>query len=184
MQPQVVRGISRCNSVDISSIPLAAVGSGGRERGFTLIELTVGMVIFSIMAAFGTSGWLRYQRSVEHRGTAQEVASALRNAQQSSLAEATTYCVQLDPVNRAYRLYKFSCGLGGIAVQPVKTTQSSRVGLSSPAFLQTDGSTSSNVMFFPRGAATKGSVKVTRQGSTKSYTISVEGLTGRVSLAG
>ena len=180
----MVRCNSRCYCVDISSIPLSAPRPGGKERGFTLIELTVGMVIFSIMAALGTSGWLRYQRNVEHRGTAQEVASALRNAQQASLAEATTYCVQLDPVNGAYRLYKFSCGLGGIAVQSVKRTQSSRVGLASPAFLQPDGSTSSNVMFFPRGAATKGSVNVTRQGSTKSYTISVEGLTGRVSLAG
>ena len=155
-----------------------------KQSGYTLAELLVVMVIVGLLGSLGTAGWLRYQRSVEHRGSAQELVAALRNAQQASLAEATTYCVQMDPASRSYRLYKFSCGAGGVAAQPVKTTQSARIGLTSPSFLQPDGSTSTDVSFFPRGAATKGSVRLTRQGSSKTYIISVEGLTGRVSLAG
>lgn len=142
------------------------------------------MAIISILAAFGTSGWLRYQRAVEHRGSAQELVSVLRNAQQASLAEAATYCVQVNTADRSYRLYKFSCGAPGVPMQPAKQTQSTRVALTSSSFLQPDGSTSSSVSFYPRGAATKGSVQVTRVGSNKVYTVSVEGLTGRVSLAG
>jgi type II secretory pathway pseudopilin PulG len=147
-----------------------------------MIELLVGMVIVGILAALGTSGWLSYQRTVEHRGSAQELVSALRNAQQASLAEAVTYCVAFDTSSRSYQVFKFACDSTGTSVKQPAKTQSSRVSLTSAVFLQNDGSTNATVSFFPRGSATKGSVKVKRQGADKTYTISVEGLTGRVSL--
>lgn len=153
------------------------------EDGFTLIELTVGMVMFGILAVLGTSGWLSYQRNVEHRGSAQELVSALRKAQQSSLAEAVTYCVRFDPAQRSYQVYKFVCGSTGTPVGPAQTTQSARVGLVTPAFVQLDGTATATLSFFPRGSATKGSLVVDRVDSDRTYTISVEGLTGRVSLS-
>lgn len=154
------------------------------EGGFTMIELLVSMVIIGALAAVGTSGWLSYQRSVEHRGSAQELVSALRNAQQASLSEAVTYCVAFDPAVRSYEVHKFVCGASGSGVEPAATTQSTRVKIETPAFVQINGSTTTTVSFFPRGSATKGSVKLTREGSDKDYIISVEGLTGRVSLTG
>lgn len=153
------------------------------DAGFTMIELTVAMVVAAILMASGVSGWLSYREATEHRGTAQELASALRNAQQAALAEAVTYCVSVDSSARSYTTYKFSCGSGRVAVK-TGVTQSSRVGLANESFLQSDGSSNSTVSFTPRGSATKGSLLVTRQGSNKVYNISVEGLTGRVSLTG
>lgn len=153
------------------------------DAGLTLVELLVGMVIVTILAVSSVSGWTRYQRTVEHRGTAQELVSALRSAQQSSLAEAAAYCVPFNTSNRSYEVRKGSCTSGTVA-KPATSTQSTRVSLASPAFLQPDGTTTSNVSFFARGSATKGTVQVRRAGSTKTYTISVEGLTGRVSLLG
>lgn len=155
-----------------------------RDAGFTLIELTIGMVITGILMGLGTAGWTSYQRSVEHRSAAQTLVSALRNAQQSSLAEAVTYCVSFDTANRAYTVYKAGCGVGGVVVKGPVRTASTRVTLTSPAFLQPDGSTAAAVSFTPRGSASKGSVEVKRSGSSRAYTISVEGLTGRVSLSG
>lgn len=152
------------------------------DMGMTLVELLVGMVIVTILAISSVSGWTRYQRTVEHRGTAQELVSALRNAQQRSLAEAKAYCVAFSTSNRSYELRKGSCT--GTVAKPATRTQSTRVSLAAPAFLQTDGSTTSNLSFFARGSATKGSVQVRRAGSAKTYTITVEGLTGRVSLLG
>lgn len=153
------------------------------EHGFTLIELMVSMVLVGLLMSLATGGWLSYRKSIEHRGSAQELVSALRNAQQASIAEAVTYCVKIDAVTRSYRLYKFDCGTG-TPVRPTAFTQSSRVTLTEPGFVQLDGATASTVSFFPRGSATRGSVKVKRAGADKTYTISVEGLTGRVSLAG
>lgn len=158
--------------------------STGGDRGFTLIELLVGMVIVGALMALGTAGWTSYQRAVEHRSAAQGLVSALRNAQQASLAEAVTYCIAFDTANRAYTVYKYACGGSGTTVKgPVKTA-TQRVTLAAPAFLQSDASTSTSLSFYPRGSATKGSVKVNRSGSSRAYTISVEGLTGRVSLSG
>lgn len=155
-----------------------------RERGFTLIEVLVVMVILGILGVLGTSGWARYQRTVEHRGSAQELVSTLRNTQQASLAEAVTYCVAFGADARSYEVFKFSCGPTGISSGRASETQSARVSVASPAFTQLDGTTTSTVSFFPRGSATKGSVRLARVGSSKTYTISVEGLTGRVALSG
>lgn len=155
-----------------------------RDAGFTLIELTIGMLITGILMGLGTAGWTSYQRSVEHRNAAQGLVSALRNAQQSSLAEAVTYCVAFDTASRAYTVYKYACGSTGTSVKGPVRTASARVTLAAPAFVQPDSSTSTTLSFYPRGSATKGSVKVNRSGSSRAYTITVEGLTGRVSLSG
>lgn len=149
-----------------------------------MAELLVGMIVVSILAGLSISGWTRYQRNLEHRGTALELVSALRNAQQRSLTEAKTYCVSFDPATRSYRTYKFACGATGTALGEAKKTRSQRVLLQTPAFLQTDGSSGTTLSFFPRGSATKGTVRVGRTGGSKTYSISVEGLTGRVSFTG
>lgn len=155
-----------------------------RQAGFTLVELTVGMLVVGALLGLSTSGWTKYQRAVEHRGGAQQLVSALRNAQQASLTEAVTYCVSFDTAASTYRVWKFTCGGSGTLVKGPVKTPSSRVTLTTPAFVQPDATTSSSLSFFPRGSATKGSVKVARSGSSRAYTINVEGLTGRVSLAG
>lgn len=152
--------------------------------GITMVELLVGMLIVTMLSGLSVSGWSRYQKTVEHKGAAQEIVSTLRNAQQRSLAEAVTYCVSFDVPNRSYQLSKFGCGSAGIPIGSAKKTQSNRVELRAPTFQQSSGGTASTVLFYPRGSATKGSVVVARSGSSKAYTITVEGLTGRVSLNG
>jgi prepilin-type N-terminal cleavage/methylation domain-containing protein len=154
------------------------------ESGFTLIELLVAMVIVTTLSTMAVGGWLRYQHANEQRGTAQEIVSSLRNAQQRALAEAVTYCMSFDAANRSYRLYKYSCGAGGTAVGSAHKTSSVRVTLATPSFQQADGTLASTVSFLPRGSATKGSVVIGRQDGSKKYTVTVEGLTGRVSLTG
>ncbi len=59
-------------------------------------------------------------------------------------------------------------------------TDGAQVHVASPSFAGTPGT---GVTFFARGTATQGTVKVTRTGSSKVYTLAVEGLTGRVSLS-
>lgn len=87
-----------------------------------------------------------------------------------------------DVTSRSYELFRSSCGAPGGG--ETDRTQSPRIELVAPDFQQTDGSTAPRVIFTARGSASKGTVLVTRENSSKQYVVTVEGLTGRVSLAG
>lgn len=151
-----------------------------QDGGFTLVELVVTMSVAGVLMALTAFGWSAYLRATQQRDTAQQVLSVLRNAQQRSLAEAVSYCVSFEP--RALDLHRYSCADADVATTTV--SDAAQVSLDDASFLQPDGSQRSTLTFLPRGAATKGSVRVVRDGSAKVYTINVEGLTGRVSLAG
>ena len=77
----------------------------------------------------------------------------------------------MDPATGAWTVYS--------TVKPA----SSRVTYSGAAFAQPDGTTTSTCYFYARGSATKGTVLVVRVGSSKQYTVAVEGLTARVSFS-
>ena len=156
--------------------------ASGAEAGFTLVEVLVAMVLFSMMAVFATQVWLHFQRAQELRSSVDETTAVLRNAQELSLAEAATYCIRFSTDNRTLTLYKFACGSGGTQVGSPSATVSDRVTFTSAAFRQSDGTVTRDLNFTPRGSATPGTVTLQRLGGSKTYTISVEGLTGRVSV--
>lgn len=156
--------------------------ANGADDGMTLIEVLVAMVIFGMLAVFSTTGWVHYVRAQELRRSADEVTAVLRNAQELALSEAATYCVTFGTDNRSYVMTKYACGAAGTQVGSTLRTVSSRVTFGSAAFTQPDGTVTRGVQFTMRGSASPGSVTLQRQGSSKTYTISVEGLTGRVSL--
>ena len=51
------------------------------DRGFTLIEITVGMLVFGFLLAIATPAWKSYSRVQQQRSASNEVVSVLRNAQ-------------------------------------------------------------------------------------------------------
>ncbi len=72
------------------------------QKGVTLIELIVVMVIIAIGAALTTpniGGWLRTYRL---RSATRDVASTLRLAQIKAVSANTTYQVVFDTVNNSY----------------------------------------------------------------------------------
>ncbi len=74
------------------------------QKGVTLIELIVVMVIIAIGAALTTpniSGWLRTYRL---KSAARDVASTLRLAQIKAVSANTTYQVVFDTVHDSYIL--------------------------------------------------------------------------------
>lgn len=154
----------------------------GASEGYTILELAVAMVMFGMLAAFGTQGWLHYTRAQELRNGLDQVTAVLKNAQERSLSEATSYCISFGSDNRSYTLFKFACGAGGTQMGDSMLTPSPRVTFASASFTQADGTTASTLTFTPRGSATPGRALIQRDGGRKTYTISVEGLTGRVSV--
>jgi prepilin-type N-terminal cleavage/methylation domain-containing protein len=151
-------------------------------EGFTLIELCWTMAIFAILAAISVGGLHKWTQAREHSGTAVAVQSLLREAQQRAVTEGRPTCVTFDVAAQVYAMYRGACDDPARVLLQTRRPDSGHVRLASPAFVGPSGPTT-GVTFKPRGTAWPGSVQVTRTGAGKVYTVSVEGLTGRVSRA-
>jgi prepilin-type N-terminal cleavage/methylation domain-containing protein len=159
------------------------------DDGFTLIELLVTMTLGSILMTIGILAMHNYMISQREAGTAVDVRSALRSASEQSLSQGRTFCVLF--TSTTWAVYKSSCSAGGTKVSGPFTVDDQSITLTGLSFIppvtpvtnQTTACPAANACayFYPRGTALGGSVQVTR--SSKTYTISVEELTSRVSMA-
>lgn len=157
-----------------------------RDGGFTLIEVLVTIGLSGVMAALAIAGYARWAESSAHIGTAREVQTVMRQAQQQAVTEGFATCVSFNDAADTYTVYRGPCGAPTKTLKGPHSTASKKIQLSAPSFAVppsvTGVSVSPGVTFFARGTATAGGVKVIRPGSTKVYLLDVEGLTGRVSL--
>lgn len=158
----------------------------GRSEGFTLIETLVAMSIAGILMATAVWGMHGYLVSSREQGTAADIRSSLRNASERALSEGKTYCVKF--TSTTWSTYQHDCTVaadlveGPISVDdPSITLSPSFVAPTTPVTNESTAcpTTSSCAYFYPRGTALAGTVTVARSGKT--YTITVERLTSRVS---
>jgi prepilin-type N-terminal cleavage/methylation domain-containing protein len=150
------------------------------DAGFSLIEVATAMVLFGIMCAILVGPWIKHHHAQQHAGATRTVVAAMRAAQAASVAENATY--RVDFTTGSTKLYRRTATTPYTLVRTVEVEDSS-VTLSGASFVDSGGATSSSVYFYPRGSASKGQLTVGRSGSAKTYTITVEGLTARVSYA-
>lgn len=155
------------------------------DGGVTMIELMVTMAIFGILTTMAVWGLVAYGHATAESGSAQGIVEALRNAQTRAQAEDVTYEVHFSPGT-----YTSTCRSWTVLrLDPFGTTQVSAgsttdntVCVTTSSFTQSSGAASSNVYFYPRGTASAGTLALSRKGSTKTYTVTVEGLTSRVTM--
>ena len=168
---------------------------GARSRGdggFTLIEVLVVTVLMGLVMGIALFGWRSYQQSLQEQGAQRSVVSLLRDAQVRAVAEDTTYCVDFGSSSSTttatvYRVPGDDTGTvsactTGTTVQSWTADSGTRV--TGASFTQRDSTTTAFVLFYPRGAASGGTLGVARSGSSKTYSITVDSLTGRVSSSG
>ncbi len=158
-----------------------------RDDGFTLLEMLVTMALGSILMAMSVWGVHSYMVAQRHSGTVSDVRSTLRNSAEKALSEGRAYCVYFTA--NTYSMYRYDCTVAANKVRgPINVQDPGIVfsGVSFPAPAtpnpnQTTACPSAGrcAYFYPRGTALAGSLNVVRAG--KSYTITVEGLTARVS---
>jgi prepilin-type N-terminal cleavage/methylation domain-containing protein len=160
-----------------------------RDEGMTLIEMLTTLAIAGIVMATATWAIRDYITANAESGTAEQVQSALRNAQEQSLSEGRTYCVYFTATT--WTVYKSDCTVAANKVSGPSRVADSAITLTSVAFPAPETPvtglntacpvTGQCAYFYPRGTALAGSLDVSRPGKT--YVVNVEGLTGRVSLA-
>ena len=152
-----------------------------QDDGFTLVETLAVVAIMGIGSAVAVAGFNSYAKSAEHTGTRESVVSALRATNQRALAEARTYCVRFALDGSSWTTFRGTCDTGTVVKGP-EDVGGKQISLTDVNFLRPDGSPGSrDVLFTARGTASKGSLKVIRSDASTTYTVTVEGLTARVS---
>lgn len=155
----------------------------GKDAGFSLIEIMVTIVIVGILLALGVGSFRSWALARDHEGSATSLQTTLRQTQVRAITEGVSFCVTFDTDASSYTINRYACGTSLVKVNgPIKTSDP-RVHIEDPTFLQNGGGTTNSLLFRPTGTATPGSIKVTRNGSDKTYTVRVEGFTGRVSIS-
>jgi type IV fimbrial biogenesis protein FimT len=148
------------------------------QLGFTLIELSVVMVFMGVLMALAAPAWKTYQANQEDRSAAAAVVSMMRNAHVRATSEATSYRVDIDAANRQLTLLRYD-GTAYV-VRRTEKLDGAKLRLDEVAFTNSAGVPTS-AYFYARGTASPGKVVLKRADRDLKHTITVEGLTGRVS---
>lgn len=160
------------------------------DGGFTLVEALTVMAIAGVLMAISVWGMHSYLVSSREKGTATEIQSTLRNTADRSLAEGRTYCVLF--TSTTWSVYVHDCAVStNLTDGPHKAGGSDQTldavfpvppGMD-PTEVTNCPSSGRCAYFYPRGNAIAGTVTISRNGSGKQYTVTVIGLTGRVTAA-
>jgi prepilin-type N-terminal cleavage/methylation domain-containing protein len=141
------------------------------QRGVTLIELIIVMVIIAIGAVLTTpniSGWLPNYRL---RSATRDVASIMRFAQLKAVSNNTSYQVVFDTAHDSYILQYQDTG-GGWVAEGISQTLPTGVKFNTTFPLNI-------TTFSTNSTATDGNITLNNtKGSTK--TVRILGLTGRI----
>lgn len=162
--------------------PLTTPARAG-EQGYTLVEVLVAVALASILMALGVGSFQRWADASAHEGAATSLQTVLRQTQVRAVTEGVSLCVTFDttPGAASYTVHRFACDTSPLVKLLGPYKLDSQQSLSGVAFKASNGTNHQAVTFRPSGTAWPGQLTLARAGSPKTYTIKVEGLTGRVS---
>jgi general secretion pathway protein H len=147
-----------------------ATGETTGGQGFTIFELLVVLAILGIVVALGAPALHRMVPGVELKTSAQNVATALREARGLAIASNAEVSLVVDLGDRALRI-----GDG----PPVRLASSLGITLLTATRELIDAGTG-QIRFYPDGTSTGGRITLTR--GNRRYHVGVDWLTGRVTL--
>jgi prepilin-type N-terminal cleavage/methylation domain-containing protein len=154
-----------------------------RDSGVTLLELLVTIGLMGVLMAIAVGGWMGWAKANAQSGAARSIQSAMRQAQQRAVTEGGATCFLFDDAAESYSIYRGACTLATKTKVTGPVQMPRGVAIASPDFTGSGGTHSTGATFASRGTGSPGLARVTRSGSSKTYTLTVDWLTGRVSLS-
>jgi prepilin-type N-terminal cleavage/methylation domain-containing protein len=159
------------------------------DGGFTLIEVLVTLALAGILMTLGAGALKGFVLANRQSGTAQQIRSTLSTAGEQALSQGRTYCVYFTATTWA--TYRSDCTVAANKTSATFQVEDASIQLSAISFPAPSPAIANQntacpaagrcAYFYPRGTALAGTLQVSRSGKT--YSINVNGLTGRVSVA-
>ena len=144
-----------------------------RDKGFTLVELLVVMVIATAVISITTVAYNKLSTNAYLKSSARHVAASLRFARNYAVAKGTDASMQIDLTRR---MYTYSGN-----VKPFQFKSNIDLEVFAADF-SNKAAGISQIRFAPDGSSSGG--KITLSSRNKSYVVRVDWLTGRVTIDG
>jgi len=142
-----------------------------RERGFTLLEMMVVLVIAAIAYAVLLSAPLGKASAADLKAAARTLASGLRQAQTTAMATRKDAVLTIDVESREY--------VTTLDTTPRKLPENLDLKLYA-AQSEVSSERRGSIRFYPDGSSTGG--RITVAAGERKYLVDVDWLTGRVSI--
>ncbi len=158
-----------------------------KNRGFSLIELVIVLVVIGVSAALVTPSLSRFAERIELKTAAKTVSGILRYFRSESIQKGKVYQVLFDSNLREVRVQAMeegSEGEGKKEEKAVKKTYTLPSGVQMKEFKISDPEFSSDfpaIEFYPNGSSNGGSMILDGR-DQKGYRIKVHFLTGIVEI--
>jgi len=142
---------------------------GGRQAGFTLVELLAVLVVLALAAGVVATQFGGRQGGAALEVAAHEIASRCRAARTAAIRQAESRVVMIDMASRVVT--------AGADVPALKIAETVSITSETSASEQRGGRMA-GIRFFPNGASTGGKIRL--ETGRQAYEIRVNWLTGRV----
>lgn len=125
-----------------------------KGRGFTLLELIVAMVIFSILTAMAIPSFYTFRKNADQKDAARNVLLALRHARTMAVTENIEYQVAFDLDSQSYWLERGNLSQNSTSWNVVRTFPAPKPGIELRALAQcTATSGERRIQFNPDGTS-------------------------------
>jgi general secretion pathway protein H len=141
------------------------------NRGFSLLELLVVLLIMAGVAALVVPQFSTMTTLAGLRSNTRELASALRAARSDALARHREVALMVDVQNRTYGI------AGASQVKPLRREVELKLLTAHTEIVDANAGA---IRFFPDGSSTGG--RITLAAAARSYVVDVDWLTGRVQI--
>jgi len=158
-----------------------------KDRGFSLIELLVVLILLSLSMALVAPSLSRFSRTAELKGAAQKISGILRNCRSEAVNKGKVYQVVLNSQSREVRVHTMEPSEGKDEKREAPTPQRTYV-LPEGIQMKGDPTTSSEsaselpiIEFYPNGGSNGGTILINSP-DRLGYRIQVNFLTGMVEI--